>query len=276
MASFPNFGRFPIKIRLQIWCQAATNPQVVDARFIWHTWTTPNFRSDACQNTTSHLKGILGACRESRHEVIGKFRRNLRRWGSPHNPVLVYFNPAIDTLWFSEHSTKELLQFFLEEFRNGVDQVRYVAYHFWHDDYLDRLVEICHYACQLKRLYLTDDSSYGTHPEMESAVVLLGAKRTPEDEEPNMAEEIRSKCGNPSLVITWKLVKEHVRQVMKERMTREAGSNWNRIIPEMRIGRIVTRESFREHTWTLGCRCESCQRWETNHPGIPFPLSRLP
>jgi hypothetical protein len=73
MANFAKFDSFPIEIRLEIWRQAATDPQVVNARFIWHIWAIPNFRADAYHNTTRHLKGLLRACRESRREVIRNF-----------------------------------------------------------------------------------------------------------------------------------------------------------------------------------------------------------
>lgn len=279
MANFAKFDRFPTEIRLQIWHQAATDPQVVDARFIYYIWAMPNFRSDSYQNTTSHLKGLLRACRESRREVIRNFGQNLRRWGTPQNPVLVYFNPSIDTLWFSEHFiTASHLQFFLKQFENGLDKVRRVAYPLWLEELPDRLADIFHHIHRLERLYLTDMSSSEDILGKASHAVLLETKLRPEDDEARMVEVIKANRGDPLLVVTWKLVEEHIQQVMKERMTRDTSSDrgWTRVIPETRIGRITCWELLWNHTWTLGCYCEYCQWREKRHPGSPSSLMRLP
>lgn len=109
------------------------------------------------------------------------------------------------------------------------------------DDYLDRLVDISHCVSQLRRLYLTDLSSNGSRPELGGVIELLKTKFKPEDDEGAIVEEIKAKCRDPSLVITWKLVEEHIRQVMKEKIIRDTGSNWSRVIPEIRIERVTSR-----------------------------------
>jgi hypothetical protein len=274
MANFSKFDRFPTEIRLEIWRQAATDPQVVDVRFIWNIWQTPNFRPDSYQNTTSHLKGLLGACQESRREVRTNFGRNLRRWGTPQNPVLVYFNPSIDTLWFPEFFCHLP---FLTQFRNGLNEVRRVAYPL--RLLPDHLADILHHVHRLERLYLTDISSDDDGPSGEpSHAVLLETKCRPEDDDAPMIEEVEAKYGDPLLVVTWKLVEEHIQQVIKERMTRDTSSDrsWTRAIPEIRIGRISCREGLRNHTWTLGCYCEYCQWREKRYPpGSSSSLMRL-
>jgi hypothetical protein len=152
--------------------------------------------------------------------VIRNFGRNLRRWGTPQDPVIVYFNPSIDTLLFSEHFMEvSHLQFFLTQFGNGLDEVRRVAYPLGLDELPDRLADIFRSIHHLERLYLTDESS--NDPTHASHAVLIQTKRRPEDEKAHMVDEIKAKCGDPLLVVTWKLVEEHIRQVMKERMTRD-------------------------------------------------------
>jgi hypothetical protein len=143
------------------------------------------------------------------------------------------------------------------------------------DELPDRLADIFRRIHHLERLYLIDESS--NDPTHASHAVLIQTKRRPEDEKAHMADEIKAKCGDPLLVVTWKLVEEHIRQVMKERMTRDTSSDrsWTRVIPETRIGRIFCRESLWKHTWTSGCYCEYCQRWEERHPGSSSSLVRL-
>ncbi|KAH6666166.1 hypothetical protein B0J14DRAFT_207925 [Halenospora varia] len=207
MANFPEFQHFPTEIRLKIWSQAANDPQIVDARLIWDPWGTPNLKSNTCQTTTSHLKGLMRACRESRGEVIRKCSRNLRRWGTPQSPVLIYFNPSIDTLWFPEPFREERhLKFFLTQFRNGLDQVHSIAYPVGEQWLLCRLADIFHHVYQLKRLYLTDcllpDSGSS---DTGGDVVLLETNSLPEGEiDIDIANAIEANCRDPSLVMTWK------------------------------------------------------------------------
>ncbi|KAH6661608.1 hypothetical protein B0J14DRAFT_611945 [Halenospora varia] len=223
--------------------QAANDPQIVDARLIWDPWGTPNLKSNTCQTTTSHLKGLMRACRESRGEVIRKCSRNLRRWGTPQSPVLIYFNLSIDTLWFPEPFREERhLKFFLTQFRNGLDQVHSIAY-------------------PVGEQWLLCRGSSDTGGD----VVLLETNSLPEGEiDIDIANAIEANCRDPLLVMTW--------------MTRDKGLDWSGIMPRTRIGKIGSQPRLRQHTWALGCYCEFCQKQEKScrekkyHSGaLPLP-----
>ncbi|KAH6662703.1 hypothetical protein B0J14DRAFT_610269 [Halenospora varia] len=265
MANFPEFQHFPTEIRLKIWSQAANDPQIVNARLIWDPWGTPNLKSNTCQTTTSYLKGLLRACQESCGEVIRKCSRNLKRWGTPQSPVLIYFNPSIDTLWFPEPFRKERhLKFFLMQFRNDLDQVHSIAYPVGGQWLLCRLADIFYHVYQLKRLYLTDCLlPDGGSSDTGGDVVLLKTNSLPEGEiDINIANAIKANCRDPSLVMTW-----------------EIGLDWSRIMPKTRIRKIGSQPRLRQHTWALGCYCEFCQKQEKScrekkyHSGAP-PLPR--
>ncbi|KAH8674422.1 hypothetical protein BGZ60DRAFT_429430 [Tricladium varicosporioides] len=274
IASFPGFQHFPSEIRLKIWNQAANDPQIVNAQLIWDPWKTPTLRSNAFQTTTTHLKGLLGACQESRSEAKKKLDQNLTIWGSPKSFVRVYFNPSVDTLWFSElFMAEKLLESFLTQIQTGLERVRYIAYPLWGAGLLHRLADIFHHLPQLKRFYLTDYSSDDQASDTGGDVVLLETNYTVE-EEVDIVDAIKAKYENPSLVVTREMVEKYIRQTVQERMTDDKDLDSRVIIPRMKIGKIGHRPRLRRHTWALGCCCKFCQEREQKYPFGPPPLPK--
>lgn len=85
--SFTCFLRLPVELQDTIWHYAAFQPQVLCVE-----------EPDCIKQTTSHVAGLLGACKVSRSIFQQQFHKNLTPWGK--DMPIAYFNPKVDIAWF--------------------------------------------------------------------------------------------------------------------------------------------------------------------------------